>query len=69
MAVEVKTDSSQFEAGIPRLLFDAQIEDGGWRNQYVVSGDGQRFLVNTFAVDAVQGPITVVLNWTSGLKK
>ena len=68
MAVEVKTDSSQFEAGIPKLLFDAQIEDLGWRNQYVVSGDGQRFLV-VAPVEKASTAMTVVVNWASELKK
>jgi len=69
MAVEVKTDSSQFEAGIPKLLFDAQIEDVGWRNQYVVSGDGQRFLVVAPVEKAASTSMTVLVNWASELKK
>jgi hypothetical protein len=35
---------------------------------YDVSTDGQRFLVNTFT-ETTPTPITVVLNWTAGLKK
>ena len=35
---------------------------------YVYSRDGQRFLINTPAGDAAIVPITVVLNWTAGLK-
>ena len=33
------------------------------RNQYVVTRDGQRFLVNISAEDENSAPITVVLNW------
>jgi hypothetical protein len=33
------------------------------RQQYVVSGDGERFLINA-ATDAIDPPpITVILNW------
>ena len=33
------------------------------RNQYVVTRDGQRFLVNISAEDESTAPITVVMNW------
>jgi hypothetical protein len=35
----------------------------------VVTPDGQRFLVNTIAEEAAHIPITVVVNWTSELKR
>jgi hypothetical protein len=35
----------------------------------VVSPDGKRFLVNTIAEEAARVPITVVVNWTSELKR
>ena len=41
----------------------------GGRYPYDVSADGQRFLINTAPEQAVSAPITVVLNWTAGLKK
>jgi hypothetical protein len=34
-----------------------------FRQQYVVSSDGQRFLMNTVSEDASASPITVILNW------
>ena len=54
------------EAGAPVPLFAAHV--GGWASvapgpQYVVSPDGQRFLMNTAAEEAVTSPITVILNW------
>ncbi len=67
MAVEVKTDSSQFEAGIPKVLFDAHIQAAGFRNQYVVSPDGQRFLVVAPVEKAASTAMTVVVNWTARL--
>ena len=36
------------------------------RNQYVVTRDGTRFLVNLSAEDENSAPITVVLNWDAG---
>ena len=39
------------------------------RTHYDASRDGRRFLVNTQSGDLAATPITVVLNWTAGLKK
>ena len=36
---------------------------------YDVSSDGQRFLISTTVEDLTASPLTVVLNWTSDLKK
>ena len=36
---------------------------------YAVKADGQRFLVNLPVGQDTSSPITVVLNWTAGLKK
>jgi hypothetical protein len=36
--------------------------------QYDVTSDGQRFLLN-LEVESSALPITVMLNWTAGLKK
>jgi hypothetical protein len=36
---------------------------------YDVSPDGQRFLISTTVEDLTASPLTVVLNWTSDLKK
>ena len=37
------------------------------RNQYDVTSDGQRFLVNVPAADPSTMPITVVVNWLKAL--
>ena len=34
-----------------------------------VTADGQRFLINTTPEQTASAPITVVVNWTAGLKK
>ena len=69
MAVPVKTEGT-FEAGAPIELF--QTRAGGFgitRNRYDVTADGQTFVVNSTMVGNVSRPMTVVLNWTSGLRK
>ena len=38
------------------------------KQQYAVAADGQQFLMN-IVVDATVAPITIVQNWTAGLKK
>jgi serine/threonine protein kinase/Tol biopolymer transport system component len=61
------------EAGTPKALFDVHLLPTGSgapyaAYQYDMTRDGQRFLVNTPLGNATV-PITVVLNWTAGLKK
>jgi Tol biopolymer transport system component len=62
------------EVGIPAPLFEPRLVNGpanttGYRPQYDVSPDGQRFLVNVPLDEATASPITVVLNWPTLLKK
>jgi hypothetical protein len=69
MSVAVKTDLT-FEARTPVRLFDTRMAtslNSGSRNQYVVSADGQRFLINQLTSQPT--PITVVVNWHALLKK
>ncbi|HSF25732.1 MAG TPA: hypothetical protein VLE20_16010, partial [Blastocatellia bacterium] len=75
MAVEMKTGST-FEAVAAKPLFDTHVK--GWlvweggitsRNNYAVSRDGQRFLINELSEVPASPPITVVLNWTADLKR
>jgi hypothetical protein len=68
MAVDVKTGAA-FEAGVPKVLFDTRIfQLTTLRNHYVASRDGQRFLINSRSEEN-SAPITVVVNWTAGLKR
>jgi len=70
MAVDVNTNAATFKAGIPRPLFQTQLATTyQGRNMYVVSPDGQRFLLLAPVGEADQEPITVVANWPSLLKK
>ena len=71
MAVEVKP-GNLFSAGLPVPLFEAPIRAEGiteYRSSFVVSPDGERFLVSTIAEEAARAPITVVVNWASELKR
>jgi hypothetical protein len=71
MAVLMKTGAT-FENGAPVPLFQTRVAPTnsiGTRNNYVVAADGQRFLVNNVVEDSASQPITVVLNWTTQLKK
>ena len=72
MAVEVKT-APTFEYGITKELFPTQIlRAAGFPLvfQYDVAPEGNRFLVlnNAVSEGSNSSPITVVLNWTTGLK-
>jgi Tol biopolymer transport system component/tRNA A-37 threonylcarbamoyl transferase component Bud32 len=69
MAVAVNTAAGQFQAGPPKLLFQAHlIPQGILRNTYAVSPDGQRFLLLEPATGGKSSPINVVLNWPVLLK-
>jgi len=62
MAVEVKTDGASFEAGIPKPLFDVRVPASG-RNHFLVSRDGQRFLVIEPVEETGNAPMQVLVNW------
>ena len=68
IAVDVNAGAT-FETGAPKPLFGTQVNAYNAPNRYVVAPDGQRFLINSAAGEVNQTPITVVLNWTSALKR
>jgi Tol biopolymer transport system component len=70
-AVDVNTEAPTFAHGTPKALWGTRISKGEDRagDQYVVTSDGQRFLVNTLAEEGAYNHVSVVLNWTAGLKK
>ena len=73
MSVAIGGDTA-FEVGVAVPLFEAHVVNGplnvtGFRQQYDVSRDGQRFLLNMPIEDAPSLPITVVVNWQAGLKR
>ena len=66
-AVAVTTGTG-FDASVPVLLFSARFKAAPGA-QWDVSADGKRFLINQPVVDVAPAPMSVVLNWTAGLKK
>ncbi len=68
MAAEVKPGPT-FEVGEPKALFQTQVKWIDFGRQYDVSPDGSRFLINTLVAEGMNEPLTVVQNWTAGLKK
>ena len=73
MAVPIRS-ATKLDVGAAVPLFEARLLNGptnaaGSRHQYDVAPDGQRFLLNVPLEDADASSITVVLNWTAGLKK
>jgi hypothetical protein len=74
--IRVAPGTKALEAGAPVPLFTTKLATGvnivpaGFqaRAQYAVAADG-RFLMNVSADEGVISPITIVQNWTVGLKK
>lgn len=66
MAVEVRTEAA-FAAGLPKLLFEPRMKPLVQR-QFDVSSDGNRFLINLVGPEEASAPLTLVQNWTAGLK-
>jgi eukaryotic-like serine/threonine-protein kinase len=64
-AVDVKTDGASFEAGIPKPLFAVStvLANGGGGAPFVVTRDGQRFLVLAQVQKASNQPLEVLVNW------
>ena len=67
MEVPITLDP-ELSVGTPKALFRAPPSSNisSWRNRYVVTSDGQRFLVD--GTDA-QTPIDIIVNWTSLLER
>jgi eukaryotic-like serine/threonine-protein kinase len=71
MAVDVNTSGPQFEAAVPKPLFQAPFRPalGIYLNAvYRPSADGQRFLAITTIEQQSSSPISVVMNWPADLK-
>jgi hypothetical protein len=67
--VQLSPDGQSLEAGTPAALFPVRILGGpvpgvaAATQQYAVSSDGQRFLVNLAADEGAASPITLIFNW------
>src|SRR6058998_3067347 len=65
--VRLSPDGQSLESGTPAALFPVRIAlgplPGSYRQQYAVSSDGQRFLVNLAVDEGAASPITIIYNW------
>jgi Tol biopolymer transport system component len=65
------TSGANFEAGAPVTLFQANPRELVATSEiavYDVSKDGQRFLINTQVNTDAARPMSVILNWNTGMK-
>ena len=63
--IQLASNGQNVEAGTPVPLFATRVGgavQSNYRQLYVISPDGQRFLMNTVTEEATL-PITVILNW------
>ena len=58
-------DRTAFTFAPPKPLFAAT---RGLLTGYSVSADGQRFLMNMLSEERQFAPVTVVMNWTAGIR-
>ena len=69
MAVPVRTGAT-FEAGSPAALFRVDAQDNERNgNDYDVTADGQRFLLNMSIAQSNLLPLITVINWTADLPR
>jgi Tol biopolymer transport system component len=70
MAVDTKTDPA-FQAETPHALFRSPTSaySTTFQYRYDVTRDGKKFLMVNALVGEPSSPVTVVLNWETGLKK
>jgi Tol biopolymer transport system component len=70
MSVAVDVRADKIQAGLPTALFPVRLSGlTDVRTHYAVSPDDRRFLFVLLNEGGTVSPITVVLNWTAGLKK
>ena len=70
--ITVPPDGHALVPGVSSPLFITHVVGGvpgADRQQYMVSPDGQRFLINTLTEEATAAPITVLLNWKPPMAK
>jgi eukaryotic-like serine/threonine-protein kinase len=71
MAVELKESSGSIQVALIRPLFEifqTMFMTAAGVNQYDVTRDGSRFIVDSIA-DEPSAPLNLVVNWTAELKK
>jgi hypothetical protein len=70
MAVDTQTDPT-FQAATPHALFRSPTvaHAANTMSRYDVTRDGKKFLMVNALVGEPSSPMTVVVNWETGLKK
>jgi eukaryotic-like serine/threonine-protein kinase len=69
MAVPVKINSG-FEHAAPMPVLDLQVTDASAASfDYLIDGNGERFLIRTPAKTSKSTPVTVMTNWLAAAKK
>jgi Tol biopolymer transport system component len=66
VSIRVASGSGKIEPGAPHALFRTDVGSTAtqaYRQQYVVSPDGQSFIMNSAVREGSASPITVILNW------
>jgi Tol biopolymer transport system component len=64
--VQLSTDGRSLEIGTSVALFPVRVPGGQQlpaKQQYAVSPDGQRFLINLTGDEGTTSPITIIYNW------
>jgi eukaryotic-like serine/threonine-protein kinase len=69
MVVSVTGRGTSFEQGIPKPLFDTDVDVYSAAARYQVSRDGKRFLINTPVEGTSLKPIMLALNWAQGITR
>jgi hypothetical protein len=72
MAVELKNIGASLQAVSVRPMFEmfqTMFLTAAGVNQYDVTRDGSQFVADTVVTDESSAPLSLVINWTAGLKK
>jgi hypothetical protein len=69
MGVDLTLADATLTASTPRVLFFGGRVQSVAADRYIVSRDGQRFLMHRATAESEAGnnPVTVVLNWARGV--
>jgi eukaryotic-like serine/threonine-protein kinase len=66
MPIRIPANGKAVEPGVPRGLFATTVGSTvtlAYRQQYLVSADGQSFVMNSAVGEGTASPITLILNW------
>jgi Tol biopolymer transport system component/tRNA A-37 threonylcarbamoyl transferase component Bud32 len=69
MAVPVAVTAAGIEPGVPRALFPTPLRRGNDRRTFAVTRDGKRFLLIVPETGQPTIPVTVVVNWLTGIQR